>query len=96
VPVIPTPLYEIIACLLLFALLWAVRKKLRLPGALFSLYLILNGLERFAVEAVRVNNPVHILGIEASQAQFISASMVIVGIILWIWLAKRPRTGAAT
>jgi len=96
VPVIPTPLYEIIACLLLFALLWSVRKKLRIPGTLFSLYLILNGLERFAVESVRVNNPVHILGIEASQAQFISACMVIAGIILWIWLARKPRAAAAT
>lgn len=28
-PVFPTPIYEIVVCLLLFALLWAFRKKLK-------------------------------------------------------------------
>ncbi|MCR6720610.1 MAG: prolipoprotein diacylglyceryl transferase [Chitinophagaceae bacterium] len=50
VPVYPTPLYEVIMALLLFALLWSVRKKLKVPGTLFALYLIVNGLERFLIE----------------------------------------------
>src|SRR5699024_8261353 len=31
-PVFPTPLYEIIACLLFFVILWSIRKRLRIPG----------------------------------------------------------------
>src|SRR6185369_7671159 len=54
-PVFPTPLYESITCILLFFFLWSIRKKISSAGVLFSIYLLLNGLERFAIETIRVN-----------------------------------------
>ncbi len=88
-PVYPTPLYEVIACTFLFLILWAVRKKLKVPGTLFALYLIFNGLERFLVEKIRVNNRLNIFGFQPTQAEVISTLLFLSGIILWVWLRKK-------
>ncbi len=80
-PVFPTPFYEIIACGILFAVLWSLRKKMVAPGVMFSLYLILNGIERFLVETIRVNTTYSIFGLHPTQAELISAGLVIVGIL---------------
>ena len=45
VPVFPTPLYEIISPAI-FAILWAIRTRMKKPGTLFGIYLMFNGLER--------------------------------------------------
>ncbi len=45
--VYPTPLYEVIMALTIFAVLWYFRKRIKIPGVLFGLYLTLNGFERF-------------------------------------------------
>lgn len=91
IPVFPTPLYEIIVCTLLFFVLWALRDRLRPAGALFCLYLILNGMERFLVEKIRVNVRMDFLGLHPTQAEFISSGLVLTGIILWIYLAQKYR-----
>ncbi|MET0394805.1 MAG: prolipoprotein diacylglyceryl transferase family protein [Chitinophagaceae bacterium] len=90
-PVFPTPLYEVIASLLLFALLWGVRKKLKVPGTLFALYLIVNGVERFLVEKIRVNTRLNIFGLQPTQAEVISTLLVVTGVVLWIVLRRRAR-----
>ncbi len=82
--VYPTPLYEIIACLLLFAILWIYRKKLKVAGQLSGLYLILNGLERFFIEKIRVNTKYEDLPFQPTQAELISFVMVLTGIVLMI------------
>ncbi|RYD89036.1 MAG: diacylglyceryl transferase, partial [Sphingobacteriales bacterium] len=53
--VFPTAFYEVIMCLLLFAVLWSIRDRIRVPGVFFGIYLILNGIERFFIELIRVN-----------------------------------------
>ena len=88
-PVFPTPLYEIIGCTILFFILWSVRKKLRPAGALFCLYLILNGIERFLIEKIRVNNKMDLFGLHPTQAEVISSGLVILGIGLWIFLIQK-------
>lgn len=90
-PVFPTPLYEIIACLLLFAFLWSIRKKIKTPGVLTAIYLIANGLERFSIELIRVNTKYHFLGISPTQAELIAAFLVISGIVLLIIFTSRHR-----
>lgn len=82
-PVFPTSIYEIIACLLIFAFLWAIRKRIKIPGRMFAIYLILNGIERFLVEHIRVNTQYHFLGINPTQAEIISLGLVIGGIVLY-------------
>ena len=54
-PVFPTPIYEIIMALGLFALLWYLRKRINIAGMLFGIYMVVNGLERFFIEKIRVN-----------------------------------------
>ncbi len=87
-PVFPTPLYEAIACILLFFVLWKIRKKFKVHGMLFSVYLILNGAERLLVEQIRVNTKYHIAGFGITQAEIISVVLMVTGIIGVIWLKK--------
>lgn len=89
VPVFPTPLYEIIACLVLFLVLLALRKKIRIPGQMFAIYLILNGLERFFIEKIRVNTKYDLFGFHPTQAEIISSALIITGVVLFFWLKKR-------
>jgi prolipoprotein diacylglyceryl transferase len=89
--VYPTPLYEVIVCLILFLILWFLRKKLKVPGTLFALYLIFNGLERFFIEKIRVNNRLNIFGFHPTQAEVISTLLFAGGVVLWIVLKKRTK-----
>ena len=90
--VYPTPLYETIVCLLLFAVLWSLRKRLRPAGSIFFLFLFLNGLERFFIEKIRVNAPV--IG-NITQAEIISTALMIAGLSGLVWLRKRKPTNEA-
>lgn len=92
----PTPFYETVACTLLFGVLWAVRKKIRPYGALFALYLVLNGLERFFIEKIRVNNKMNLLGFHPTQAEVIATALMIIGILLWLFLRRRSATVASS
>lgn len=79
-PVFPTPLYEVFMCIGIFFFLWWLRKKINVPGLLFSVYLLLNGMERFLIEKIRVNTQYHIFGYGITQAQIISFTLIILGI----------------
>ena len=86
VPAFPTPFYETVACTLLFLFLWLIRKRITVPGSLFAIYLMVNGLERFLIEKIRVNNKYEILGFHPTQAEIISSLLVLAGIGLYIFL----------
>jgi len=86
IPVHPTPVYEFLAGVVLFVILWNLRKKLTLDGQIFSLYLIMTGTARFLVEFLRIN-PRIFLGL--SEAQLISIGIIIIGIIGSITLNQR-------
>lgn len=89
IPVFPTAFYETIICLFLFAVLWSLRYKLLIPGTMFAVYLILNGLERFFIEKIRVNTKYDIFGWHPTQAELISGSLVISGIALFFYFRNR-------
>ncbi len=82
----PTPVYETLASLLIFAVLHRLQRRgCYLQGWLFGLYLVLAGLERFLVEFIRLN-PLY-WGL--SQAQWVSLAMIVAGgIILWYRRAR--------
>jgi phosphatidylglycerol:prolipoprotein diacylglycerol transferase len=80
IPVFPTPLYEVIMCIFLFIILWNIRKKITTPGVLFSIYLILNGIERFFIEKIRVNTLYNINGFRFTQAELISTILFFLGV----------------
>jgi prolipoprotein diacylglyceryl transferase len=91
-PHFPTPFYETVICFILFLVLWSFRKRLKIPGTLFALYLILNGVERFFIEKIRVNTKMHVLGFQFTQAELISSLLLISGLVLWFYLRKRNAT----
>lgn len=98
VPVYPTAFYEVIMGLALFGVLWFLRKKIRVAGILFSIYLIMSGVERFLIESIRVNSKYNAFGISFTQAEMISVFMVIAGIVGIFWsldyAKKNPKTVA--
>ncbi|HEU0064159.1 MAG TPA: prolipoprotein diacylglyceryl transferase family protein, partial [Flavisolibacter sp.] len=68
----------------------------KLAGSLFCLYLILNGIERFLIEKIRVNNRMDFFGFHPTQAEVISSSLVLVGAGLWIFLLQKNRATIKT
>ena len=84
--VYPTPFYEIIMAGLIFVFLWSIRKKIKIAGVLFCIYLILNGIERFLIEKIRINHDM--IG-EQTQAEIISFSLILIGIVGIYFLNKR-------
>jgi phosphatidylglycerol:prolipoprotein diacylglycerol transferase len=83
-PVYPTSLYEALVCILLFLLLWGLRRRLTTPGALFGLFALLNGVERLSIEYIRINPRYSFLGLSLSQAQIIALGWVVVGFVVTI------------
>ncbi len=73
----PTPIYEFLLMVIIFFILWKLRKKEWPDGKLFSVYLILAGLERFSIEFIRIN-PRILFGL--SEAQIVAALLIISGL----------------
>jgi phosphatidylglycerol---prolipoprotein diacylglyceryl transferase len=88
--VYPTPVYETILSLIGFGILYFLRKKVKITGMLFCFYLIYNGVERFFIETIRVNEKYNLLGFNWSQAQYISIGLVLLGLIGIGYLYKKP------
>jgi len=78
--VYPTQLFETGISLLIFFILWRLRFKDRPAGWLFSLWLVLAGVERFVIEFFRAKDD-RFFG-ALSLAQVISIGLMVVG--LWL------------
>jgi phosphatidylglycerol:prolipoprotein diacylglycerol transferase len=89
VGVFPTALWEAFTCIILFFILWALRKRMKYALQLSGIYLILNGLERFMVEKIRVNYKYDWGFIHPTQAEIISFLLIIFGIVLLLYKGKR-------
>jgi phosphatidylglycerol:prolipoprotein diacylglycerol transferase len=86
--VYPTSFYETLVCLVLFLILWSLRKKIHVSGILFCIYLIFNGAERFLIELIRVNTRYHLGSLSFTQAELISSLLFFSGIVGWILVSK--------
>ena len=93
VGVYPTMLYETALALVLGGVLWALRKHPFKAGWLFSVYLVMTGVERFMIEFVRTNR-VWALGL--SQSQWISILLVTLGVIGIAMLTRRQAPPTST
>ena len=89
-PVWPTALYEVIMCIILFSVLWIIRKRIKIAGLLFCIYLVMNGIERFFIEKIRVNTEYNILG-GITQAEIISFCLIISGLIFSYFLIRKNK-----
>ncbi len=86
IPCHPTPIYEFLAAALIAYFLWRIRGRFAVHGMLFSLYLILSGLERLLVEFLRLN-PRILFGL--SQAQLISLGLIVAGAAGYFYLRRK-------
>lgn len=87
--VYPTQLFEAAAAFVVFAVLWRLRNHRHAAGWLFSVWLVLAGVERFFVEILRVKDD-RFLG-PISSAQILSVGLVLLG--GWLWWRLRRGTG---
>lgn len=88
-PVFPTPIYETVMAFIIVGILWALRKRIRIPGMLFFIYVILTAVERFYIEKIRVNPDIDFMGFQASQAEYVSILLFIIGIAGMIWTYRK-------
>ena len=95
VGVYPTPFYEVIMALSIAFFLWAIRKRITTHGVLFMIYLVLNGIERFFIEKIRVNDKlIDTPSLKMTQAELIAVLLVIIGIIGSYVLIQRQKKQA--
>lgn len=85
-PLHPAPIYELLLGVALFLILWKFRRYNYPDGKLFMIYLVGAGAARLLVEFVRIN-PRVLFGL--SEAQLISAALVLIGIFGLGYLSKR-------
>jgi phosphatidylglycerol:prolipoprotein diacylglycerol transferase len=86
----PTPIYELIAGLVIGWWLWLRGGKRLGTGAVVGEYLFLTGIARFLVEFIR-RNPKILL--DLSNAQLASLGSVLAGLVL-MWIAAKRRKPA--
>ena len=90
----PTPLWEAIVSFVIAGILWVLRKRLKVAGMLFFVYLIFNGIQRYAVETIRVNDRYDGFG-GMTQAQIIATALILAGVGGFVWLmSKRKQVSA--
>jgi prolipoprotein diacylglyceryltransferase len=91
--VYPTPIYETLICLMAFFAMWFNKHKFKVPGSIFFTYMIFNGIERFLIENIRVNEKYEMFGLNWSQAQYISIVFILIGVLGLIFLFRKSKTG---
>ncbi|MBI4526012.1 MAG: prolipoprotein diacylglyceryl transferase [Deltaproteobacteria bacterium] len=92
VKVHPTPVYEFLESLMVFGILWSVRKKGFPPGTIFWLYLILAGAARFLVEFWRINPTA---GWGFTEAQWFSLMQALIGAFILAYKRRKSVPASA-
>ncbi|MGE5404418.1 MAG: prolipoprotein diacylglyceryl transferase [Candidatus Saccharibacteria bacterium] len=83
----PTQIYSSVISFGLFFLLYWLYKRRRFDGQIFAVYLVLYSAIRFMIESLRENLVVW-QGLTISQV--IAAGGIVIGGIMYLWLAKKP------
>ncbi len=88
----PTQIYEAVGYTGVFAVLWLIRKGKPFDGYVFLSYLMLHGLVRFVVEALR-DDSVYLLGMKV--AQLVALGEVALGMLLMAYFWRIWKHSAA-
>jgi phosphatidylglycerol:prolipoprotein diacylglycerol transferase len=91
----PVFLYEMVWDFAIFALLWALRKKVRADGQLFALYLGLYAVGKFALTFLRTET-IWFWGLQEAQLLSLGAMLVAVAWATWDWWRPRDRHVASS
>lgn len=89
-PVYPTPFYEVLMMTVVLGILWTLRKRVKITGMLFFIYLALIAIERFVIEKIRVNVVHDVLGMKLTQAEIISIVLFIISVTGMVYVWKKP------
>src|SRR6266508_6374297 len=81
----PMPVYEIIANLLIFGILWQLRKRNWVDGRLFLVYLILYSTERFFLA---FTSSYRIVAFGLTQSQIVAVFGLAIGLALLVWMSR--------
>ncbi len=97
IPLHPTQLYESLGEFIIFAALYLVFLRPHRDGSVVSLYLVLYGILRFAVEFVRYHDPESnpVTG-PFSTEQWISLALVALGLCYFVFARNRQAVTAVT
>lgn len=95
----PTPIYEFLMCMGIFAILWSVRKRVTLqPGLITTIFMILIGIQRYSIEQLRDvgdRQLTQLFGMGFRQSELISIGMFVGGmagtIYLWQYYKSRAK-----
>ena len=87
--VYPTSLYEFGMALVLFGILYALRKHPFKWGWIMSMTLVFFGTERLLIEQIRVTARVEFSGLDVSQAMLISSVLILLGVLGLIRTTRR-------
>jgi len=90
VGVVPTQLIEVLLGFVMFLILWRLRRHTHAEGWLFGVYAVLAGIERFAVEFMRIKDDRFFA---LSVAQCIAIGVFIAGVIV---MRARSRLSTAS
>ena len=88
----PAAIYEALIDILLFSLLWWLRKKVK-PGILFFVYILGYSLSQIIVFIWR-DNDVVFLGLK--QAQLTAIGVILVAVVIFFWLLRRQKIPKST
>lgn len=91
IPLHPTQIYFLLWNLVVLAVLWRMRGRIKPPGALFLLYLCLYAAGDFGLRFFRVNEP-FLLGLP--QGQIISLVILLVALPLFIIKMRQYQQGS--
>lgn len=84
----PTPAYEMLGDLLIFALLWRLRGRVRTDGAIFLTYLALYSTLKFTVSFAR-QEAIFFVGLQEAQLFSLVGGLMAVGALVWL-LTRKP------
>lgn len=84
----PMPVYEIVANLVIFTVLWQLRKRNWPDGRLFLIYLTLYSLERFFLA---FTSSYRIIAFGLTQSQIVAVFGFAIGLALLAWMPRKLR-----
>lgn len=87
--VYPTPMYETLMGLVGFVILYMLRKHPFHAGWLFSIYMLIAGVERLLIEQIRINPVLDVGAIHATQAEIIAIILIALGLAGTAMLSRR-------
>ncbi len=96
VPVYPTQLISAVNALVIFFILWSIRKKKTFDGMILGVFLVLYSITRSGIEIFRADPRgfVDLFGIHLSESQLVSIFMMLVALYIFIFLRRKAHSTA--